>query len=63
MAVDNLPNELPRDASKYFGGFLQTYILPDLISGQNTAVLERATITDNGNLGPFYQYLKDYAGL
>jgi hypothetical protein len=63
MPVDNLPNELPRDASKYFGGFLQTYILPDLISGHNTAVLERATITDNGTLGPFYQYLKDYAGL
>lgn len=63
MAVDNLPNELPRDASKYFGGFLQTYVLPDLIARQNTPVLQRATICQDGRLGENYQYLKEYAGL
>ena len=63
MAVDNLPNELPRDASKYFGGFLQTYVLPDLIARHNAPVLQRATICQDGRLGENYQYLKEYAGL
>ncbi len=63
MAVDNLPNELPRDASKYFGGFLQTYILPDLIAGKQTAMIERATICEDGHLGKHYAYLTQYAGL
>jgi len=61
MAVDNLPNELPRDASKYFGGFLQTYVLPDLINGTHSTVLERATICNNGKLTSFYEYLHEYA--
>lgn len=61
MAVDNLPNELPRDASKYFGGFLQTYVLPDLISNTRSGVIERATICEDGKLTSFYEYLNDYA--
>lgn len=61
MAVDNLPNELPRDASKYFGGYLITYILPDLINQINSSVIERATICDNGKLGTHFEYLHDYA--
>ena len=61
MAVDNLPNELPRDASKYFGGFLQTYIIPDLIAGNRSGVIERATICENGKLTSHYEYLSDYA--
>lgn len=61
MAVDNLPNELPRDASKYFGGYLQTYVLPDLIKGLESGVIERATICKEGKLGKHYQYLHDYA--
>jgi hypothetical protein len=61
MAVDNLPNELPRDASKYFGGFLQTYVLPDLISGRQSNILDRATICAEGHLTAAYNYLNDYA--
>ncbi|HOZ51907.1 MAG TPA: NAD(P)-dependent oxidoreductase [Chitinophagaceae bacterium] len=61
MAVDNLPNELPRDASKYFGGFLQTYVLPDLISNTRSSVIERATICEEGQLTQYFEYLKDYA--
>jgi saccharopine dehydrogenase (NAD+, L-lysine-forming) len=61
MAVDNLPNELPRDASKYFGGFLQTYVLPDLIAGNRSGVIERATICEEGKLTSYYEYLHDYA--
>ena len=33
MAVGNLPNELPRDASRYFGEQLIKYILDDLVKG------------------------------
>ncbi len=61
MAVDNLPNELPRDASKYFGGFLQTYVLPDLIEGKRSGIIERATICENGKLTNYYDYLSAYA--
>ena len=47
MAVGNLPNELPRDASKYFGEQLLKYILPDMLAG-NSAIIERATIVKEG---------------
>jgi hypothetical protein len=60
MAVGNLPNELPRDASKYFGEQLIKYILPDLI-GEGSDVIERATIVKAGKLTERFEYLKDYA--
>ena len=60
MAVGNLPNELPRDASKYFGEQLIKYILEDLFKGQS-AILERATIVNKGKLTPRFDYLRDYA--
>ena len=60
MAVGNLPNELPRDASKYFGEQLLKYILPDLLEG-NSEVIERATIVKDGQLTERFQYLRDYA--
>ncbi len=61
MAVGNLPNELPRDASRYFGEQLIKFILPDLVKGSST-VLENATIVSSGRLTPGYQYMKEYAG-
>ena len=61
MAVDNLPNELPRDASKYFGGYLQTYVLPDLINKIQSGVIARATICEDGKLSSYFKYLKEYA--
>lgn len=60
VAVPNLPNELPRDASKYFGEQLIKYILPDLLTN-SSRVIEEATIVKNGNLTPRFDYLKDYA--
>ena len=60
MAVGNLPNELPRDASRYFGEQLIKFVLADLLEG--SAVIERATIVKEGELTPLYAYLKDYAG-
>ena len=60
MAVGNLPNELPRDASKYFGEQLIKYILPDLF-GNGSRVIEEATIVKKGNLTKKFEYLRDYA--
>lgn len=60
MAVGNLPNELPRDASKYFGEQLIKYVLPDLLQGSSD-VIERATIVKEGKLTMHYDYLRHYA--
>jgi saccharopine dehydrogenase (NAD+, L-lysine forming) len=62
MAVSNLPNELPRDASRYFGEQLIKYVLEDLVKG-SSAVIERAMILKNGILSSEYDYLKEYASL
>ena len=60
MAVGNLPNELPRDASRYFGEQLIKYVLDDLIKG-GSPIIERATITKDGQLTNHFGYLQDYA--
>ena len=62
IAVGNLPNELPRDASRYFGEQLIKYILEDLIK-DGSPMIKRATIVDKGKLTPPYEYLKDYVGV
>lgn len=59
MAVSNLPNELPKDASRYFGEQLIKYILDSLLKGGNE-IIRRATITSNGKLGENFSYLQDY---
>lgn len=59
-AVDNLPCELPYDASKAFGEMLIKHVLPGLVDG-GSKTLEDATITKNGKLGARYRYLEDYA--
>ena len=61
MAVDNLPCELPRDASEDFGKELIEKVLPSLLNIDNDGIIERATIAKNGELGLRFQYLKDYA--
>ncbi len=60
MAVGNLPNELPRDASRYFGEQLIKYILSDIHNG-GSAIIERATMLDQGILTKNYEYLTEYA--
>ena len=60
MAVGNLPNELPRDASRYFGEQLIKHVLEDLI-GNGSAIIDRATIAKYGKLTTLFEYLKDYA--
>lgn len=60
MAVDNLPNELPREASNSFGRVLIEKIFPNLVYGDENEMLRRATITLNGKLAPRYKYLQDF---
>jgi alanine dehydrogenase len=60
LAVSNLPNELPRDASRYFGEQLIKFVLQGIISGNDPAI-ERATMVSNGKLTPGFSYLEDYA--
>ena len=60
MAVGNLPNELPRDASRYFGEQLIKYVIPDLIKGGNK-IIEGATMLDKGKLTTQFSYLQEYA--
>jgi len=60
MAVDNLPCELPRDASEDFGNELLYKILPSLINEDTDTIIERATICENGELTSYFNYLQDY---
>ncbi|MBI5858595.1 MAG: alanine dehydrogenase [Sphingobacteriales bacterium] len=60
MAVGNLPNELPRDASRYFGEQLIKHVLEDLV-GNGSEIIDRATMTKAGKLTSHFSYLQDYA--
>ena len=62
MAIDNLPNELPRDASEDFGNMFMSRILPEF-KKEESKILQRATIADKGKLTEPYLYLSDYAYL
>jgi alanine dehydrogenase len=60
MSIDNLPNELPRDASDSFGEQLMQFVLPDLLKSIELPMIKNATITANGDLTPKYEYLRDF---
>jgi saccharopine dehydrogenase (NAD+, L-lysine forming) len=60
MAVDNLPCELPRNASRDFGRLLIDNVLPHFFNEDEYGVLERATIVKGGKLTSGYSYLQDY---
>ena len=60
MAVDNLPCELPRDASVGFGEAFRTHVIPAFYNGDAHGLLTRARMTQNGRLTPRYAYLQDY---
>jgi len=59
MTIDNLPNELPRDASTAFGEMFIANVLDELEKDQSD-LLERATIATKGDLGKHFEYLRDY---
>jgi alanine dehydrogenase len=60
MAIDNLPGELPRDASLDFGKMLMNSVLHDILTQTKSPMVTRATILENGILTPKYSYLDDY---
>lgn len=61
MAVDNLPCELPRDASDDFAKDLTERVLPNIISEDRDQIIERASICKDGRLCTDFNYLSDYA--
>ena len=60
MAVDNLPCELPKDASEGFGEMFMEHVIPAFFNNDKDGVLARARMTQNGRLTPKFAYLQDY---
>ncbi len=60
MAIDNLPSELPRDASAFFGRQLLEKILPELLKGRASDAICRGMIAENGRLTAEFAYLAGY---
>lgn len=60
MAVDNLPCELPKDASEGFGDMFLQNVLPAFFNGDKDDILKRAKITENGKLTERFKYLQSY---
>jgi hypothetical protein len=60
MAVDNLPGELPRDASQDFSMGLVEKVFPYLLGEDTEGVIQRATIMENGRFTERFNYLEDW---
>ena len=61
MAVDNLPGELPRNASVDFGSGLIEKVFPSLFGEDSKGIIHRASITTlDGKLNEPFTYLEDY---
>ena len=60
MAVDNLPCELPKDASEGFGEMFLEHVIPAFFNGDKDGVLARARMTKDGRLTPRFSYLEGY---
>ncbi len=60
MAVDNLPCELPDNASRGFGKMFYDHVIPAFFNNDKDGILERAKMTENGKLTERFAYLQDY---
>ena len=60
MAVDNLPCELPKDASVDFGKMFIEHVLEPLSGNDPEKHYIRASETKDGKLTPHFDYLEDY---
>ncbi len=60
MSIDNLPNELPRDASQAFGEQFIGHVLEELVGIKHGDMITRATICENGQLGRDFGYLREW---
>ncbi len=61
QAVDNLPNELPKDASRDFGRNLIDKVFPSLFGEDADGIIERASVTKDGKLTERFSYLQYFA--
>jgi len=62
MTVDNLPCELPKDASEGFGDMFLENVIPAFFNNDQRGILQRARMTtENGTLAKRFEYLQDYA--
>ncbi len=61
MAIDNLPCELPKDASEDFGNELIAKVFPLMLQSDPDHLIWKATETTlEGELTPHFEYLHDY---
>ena len=60
MSVDNLPCELPKDASEDFGNEMLNEIISFLIISDDEQIIANATICKAGDLTPNFEYLRNY---
>jgi hypothetical protein len=60
MSVDNLPCELPKDASEGFGEMFMEHVIPAFFNNDKDGILQRAKMTENGQLTERFKYLQDY---
>ena len=60
MSVDNLPCELPKDASEGFGEMFLQHVIPAFYNNDKDGILQRAKITENRKLTERFTYLQDY---
>lgn len=60
MSVDNLPCELPKDASEGFGEMFMEHVIPAFFNKDKDGILQRAKMTENGKLTERFAYLQDY---
>ena len=59
--MDNLPCELPRDASEGFGRELMEHVIPLLVEGDGDGILDGASETTlEGELNAPFAYLAEY---
>lgn len=60
MSVDNLPCELPNDASVGFGEMFLAHVIPAFFNNDQDQLLSRAQLTDQGKLTSRFAYLQEY---
>ncbi|WP_432670232.1 NAD(P)-dependent oxidoreductase [Flavobacterium sp. SM2513] len=60
MSIDNLPCELPKDASEGFGEMFMNHVIPAFFNDDKDGILHRAQITDKGKLTERFSYLQDF---
>ncbi|MEC4114615.1 NAD(P)-dependent oxidoreductase [Myroides pelagicus] len=60
MAIDNLPCELPKDASEGFGELFIEQVLPAFFNGDKDKILQKSTIVKDGKLTDRFGHLQDF---